>query len=108
LIAVIGVFIVLLIPTVVLIGTVAMVEYGIHNAFATATGPASLWGVLLEVFIGAIALGFAILIGISIGGPISTAIREYALTFYGGRYQKLADTMYPPAPPIPTVGIPAV
>jgi hypothetical protein len=29
---------------------------------------------------------------------VSTAVREYALLFYGGRYQALGDILYPPTP----------
>ena len=93
--AAIGLFIVLLIPSAVLIGMVAFVEYGIHTAFASASGLSAIIGVLLEVFIGLVSLGFAVVIGISIGGPISTAIREYALLFYGSRYPKLGDLLFP-------------
>jgi hypothetical protein len=99
-IAFIGLFLILLVPSLVLIGSVAAAEYAIHTAFATATGAVSAIGILLEVFIGALALGFAIVIGISIGGPISTALREYALIFYGSRYAKLGEMMFPSAPPM--------
>ena len=102
-IAFIGLFLVLLVPSLVLLGSVGAAEYAIHAAFAGASGAISAIGILLEVFIGAVALGFAILIGISIGGPVSTAIREYALMFYGSRYQRLGEMMFPPAPP--TTGV---
>ena len=96
-IAFIGIVIVLLIPGLVLVGCVAGAEYAVHSAFAHATGAGVAIGAMLEVFIGAVALGFALLIGISIGGPVSTGIREYALVFYGSRYQKLGEKLFPPA-----------
>ena len=99
-IAVMALFMILLIPGLVLLGSVAAAEYAIHTAFASASGAVSAIGILIEVFIGAVAVGFAILIGISIGGPISTGVREYALMFYGSRYQKLGERMFPPAPPM--------
>ena len=99
-IASIGVLLVLLVPSLVLLGSVAAAEYAIHTAFASTTGAGWAIGVLLEVFIGVLALGFAIVIGICIGGPISTALREYALMFYGGRYQKLGEMLFPPGPPM--------
>jgi hypothetical protein len=98
-IALIGLFLILLIPSLVLLGSVAAAEYAIHVAFANVSGAVSAIGILLEVFIGVMALGFAIVIGISIGGPISTAVREYALMFYGSRYQKLGEMLFPAAPP---------
>jgi hypothetical protein len=97
-IAMIGLFIVLLIPGLMLAGSVAAIEYGIHSVFADATGASALVGVLLEVFFGLVAFGLALLAGICLGGPVSTGIREYALIFYGGRYQALGDILYPPSP----------
>jgi hypothetical protein len=94
----IGLVIVLLVPSLVLLGSVGAAEYAIHTAFAGASGAINAIGILLEMFIGVIALGFAIVIGISIGGPVSTAIREYALIFYGSRYAKLGDLMFSPVP----------
>jgi hypothetical protein len=96
-IAFVGLFVLLLVPGLVLLGSVAGAEYGIHAAFAQSSGLSSAIGTLLEVFIGVLALGFGIVIGISIGGPVSTAIREFALVFYGSRYQKLGETLYPSA-----------
>jgi hypothetical protein len=93
-------FIVLIIPGLMLAGSVAAIEYGIHSVFADATGAAALVGVLLEVFFGVVAFGFALLAGICLGGPVSTGVREYALIFYGGRYQVLGDILYPPPPPL--------
>jgi len=97
-IAMIGVFIVLLIPGLILGGSLAAVEFGLHTAFADASGGAAVTGVLVESFFGVLAFGFMVLAGICVGGPVSTAIREYALLFYGSRYQPLGDILYPPIP----------
>ncbi|MGA2538012.1 MAG: hypothetical protein ABSF53_18510 [Terracidiphilus sp.] len=96
LIATIVVFFVLLIPGLVLAGSLAMVELGLHSVFADATGGSAITGVLLQVFFGVLAFGFAVLASICLGGPLSTGTRAYALVFYGGRYQKLGDALYPP------------
>ena len=96
-IASIAIFMILLIPGLVLAGAVAGVELGIHSAFANSTGSASVAGILLQVFFGVVAFGFALLASICLGGPLSTGIREYAIVFYGGRYQVLGDLLYPPA-----------
>ena len=100
-IAMVAVFVVLLIPGLILAGTVAAVEYGIHSGFADASGAAAIVGILLQVFFGVVAFGFALLFGICVGGPVSTGVREYALVFYGGRYQAMGDILYPPAPAAP-------
>jgi hypothetical protein len=94
-IASIALFIVLAIPGLILAGSLAAVEFGIHSTFADATGASALVGTLLQVFFGVLAFGFALLAGICLGGPISTGLREYALIFYGGRYKQLGDTLYP-------------
>lgn len=95
--AMIGLAIVLAIPTLILVGTVAAVELGVHSAFAGATGAAAAAGIFLQVFFGAVSFGFALLFSICLGGPLSTAIREYALLFYGARYQRLGDILVPPS-----------
>jgi hypothetical protein len=94
-------FILLLIPGLVLVGLLATVEYSLHAVFADATGASAVTGILLQVFFGAIALGFAVLASVCLGGPVSTAVREYALVFYGGRYEALGSRLYPAAPPLP-------
>jgi hypothetical protein len=55
-------------------------------------------GVLIQVFFGVVAFGFAVLASICLGGPLSTGVREYALIFYGGRYPALGNILYPPPP----------
>ena len=102
LIAGIGLFIVLMIPGLILAGSYAAFEYGLHSAFADATGAAWVAGVLIQGFFGLVAFGFALLFSICLGGPVSTGIREYALIFYGGRYQALGEILYPsPSSPLP-------
>jgi hypothetical protein len=98
-IAIIGLFFLLLLPGLGLAAALASVEFAVHSIFADATGASALVGVLLEVFFGVVAFVFALLASICIGGPVSTAIREYALIFYGGRYKALGDILYPPTPP---------
>jgi hypothetical protein len=94
----VGLFIVLAIPGLILAGSLAAVELGLHSAFADATGASALVGKLLMVFFGVLAFGFTVLASICLGGPVSTGIREYALVFYGGRYQALGDILDRPIP----------
>ncbi len=98
-IATIALFLVLIIPGLMLAGAFGAIEYGLHSAFAQATGASAIIGILIEAFFGVLAFGFMVVIGISLGGPVSTAVREYALIFYGGRYKTLGDILYPPLPP---------
>jgi hypothetical protein len=95
-VAMIGLFVVLLIPGLVLAGTIGAIVYAIHTSFAASTGASAFVGILLQVFFGAVAFFFLLLFSICLGGPISTWVREYAITFYGGRYQTLGDILYPP------------
>jgi hypothetical protein len=101
-IAWIGLFLVLIIPGLILAGSYAAFEYGLHSAFADATGAAWVTGVVLQVFFGLVVFGLALLASICLGGPVSTGIREYALIFYGGRYRALGDILYPSPSPPPT------
>jgi hypothetical protein len=103
-VAAIALFIVLMIPGAALVGGLAMFGYGLHSAYAGATGAAAITGIALEVFFGLLALGLTVLASICLGGPISTAVRQYALIFYGARYQALGDILYPP-PPAQTAGL---
>ena len=96
-IAAIGAFIVLAIPGLMLAGSIAAIEWGLHSTFTGATGSSWVVGIALEVFFGVVAFGFALLASICVGGPLSTGLREYALIFYGGRYKALGDFLYPPA-----------
>jgi hypothetical protein len=98
-VAMTALFILLIIPTLVLLGSVAAVELGVHSAFAGTSGMAAFFGIFVQVFFGVVAVAFAVLISIILGGPISTGIRYYALVFYGGRYQALGDALYPLPPP---------
>jgi hypothetical protein len=103
-IATIALFVVLLIPGAMVAGSIAMLEYGVHSAFAGTSGGSWVAGVLLEVFFGMVAFGFVLLLGICLGGPLSTGIRQFALMFYGGRYPALGDILFPPALP-PSMGL---
>jgi hypothetical protein len=81
--------------------------YAIHSAFAHSAGGAAVAGMILQGFFGAVALGFALLATVCLGGPLSTGVRAYALMFYGGRYPALGDMLYPAAaPPLPETGAP--
>ena len=94
-VAMAALFVVLLLPGLALAGSLAAVEFGLHSTFADVAGASALVGKLLEVFFGVLAFGFAVLASICLGGPLSTGIREYALVFYGGRYQALGEMLYP-------------
>lgn len=98
-VAAIAIFIVLIIPAIIFIALVVVMEVAIHAVFANAGSIVATAGILFQVLVGIIAGAIAILIGISVGGPLSTAVRQYALLFYGGRYQRLGDTLYPEPPP---------
>lgn len=94
-IALVALFIVLLIPGLIVGGSIAALEYSLHSVFADATGASAIVGMLLKAFFILVAVGFGLLFSVCLGGPVSTGIREYALIFYGGRYQALGDLLYP-------------
>jgi hypothetical protein len=100
-VAMAGVFMVLLIPGLIVAGCIGVLIYAVHSAFAGSAGGAAETGLLVQYFFGAVGFLLMVLACICLGGPVSTGIREYALTFYAGRYPALGDIMYPltPAPP---------
>jgi len=93
-VAAIGIVIVLLIPAILCILAVVAIEVGLHAVFHTAA-----LGIFLEVSVGVVACVIAMLVFIAAFGPLKTAVRQYALIFYGGRYRLLGDILYPPPPP---------
>jgi hypothetical protein len=103
-VALIGLFIVLILPAIIFVVIIAAVEVAIHVAFSGAAGSTAMIGIFLQVLVGVIAFAMALLGWIAVGGPLSTAIRQYALVFYGTRYQALGNILFPPppvAPPVP-------
>lgn len=93
----IAMIIVMIVPAVILVLVFAALAIGIHTGMGGATGGAGVLGILAEITVGVIALAVVVLAAICVGGPLSTGIREFALLFYGGRYQKLGDILAPPA-----------
>ena len=101
--AYIALVIVMIIPLLIVVGILALTGVGIYYAaFEGATGVIAFIGIFIEVVLGLIGLAFMLLLGFGLGGPIATLIRNYALLFYGGRYQALGDILSPP-PPAPEV-----
>lgn len=95
-VALVALFVVLIIPMIIFLAVIALIEVGIHSALADATGAEAIAAILIQVIVGVVAFGIALFAGICLGGPLSTAIREFALLFYGGRYQRLGDILFPP------------
>ena len=96
--AMIGIFILLIIPIVIVFGSLGAFMAMLHASAAGATPI----GIFLQVVAG-LAMAFAgLMLAICFGGPLSIAIRNYALVFYGARYRPLGDVLYPP----PAVAVP--
>jgi hypothetical protein len=95
-VAIMAVFLALIIPGFIVAAAFALIEVGIHSASAGATGGAAITAILLQILVGLVAFGILLFAGLCVGGPLGTAIREYALLFYGGRYQRLGEILFPP------------
>lgn len=101
--AMIAIALVLAIPCLIVFGGLIGLLVALHAATsAAATGPMVL-GSLFEVLIGLAIAVLAILLIVSVGGPLSIAVRNYAIVFYGGRYPVLGDILWPPPPPAPAL-----
>ena len=97
--ATIGAMIVLAIPAVLCALVLGAPVAWWTALTASATGLSKLLFILLISLVVLIAATVVILLGLCIGGPIGIAARNYALLFYGGRYQVLGDLLSPPQPP---------
>jgi len=102
-VAAIGIFIVLLIPGVVCAIAVVALEAALHAALGHGA-----IGLFFEISVGCIAAAIALLVFVAAYGPLQTAVREYALIFYGNRYRPLGDILYPPPPPPAAIPAPAL
>jgi hypothetical protein len=104
--ATIALTIVLMIPAILLFGIPGVLFALVHAMQVHSTGAAWLLAVLLEVALGILMVAIGVLMAICFGGPVSMAIRNYALVFYGGRYELLRNLLAPTqtapeAPPLP-------
>jgi hypothetical protein len=106
-VAMIGVFIVAAIPLFIVFGALGLAGMGFHAALANGTGVIALFRIAIEIMFGVTGAGLGLLVAFSLGGPVATWVRNYALLFYGGRYAALGEILYPnPAPPSAFVGQP--
>lgn len=105
--ATIALTIVLIIPAILLFGIPGVLFALAHAMQVHASGAAWLIAVLLQVVLGLFMFALGVLMAVCFGGPVSLAIRNYALVFYGGRYELLGNLLIPPphvapeAPPLP-------
>lgn len=100
-IAMMALFMILAIPLLIIFGILAFCMAGLNSLLADATGLYAFILIVLEVVVGLTAFAFGLFLSFSLGGPVATWIRNYALLFYGGRYQALGDMLSPPPPPVP-------
>jgi hypothetical protein len=102
-----AILLILIIPGLLVLGSSAIIEVGLHEAFLNATGAMMVLGICVEVLVGLIALALAVLVGICLQGPVGTWVRQFALLFYGGRYPALGAILYPPpvTPILPTAPV---
>lgn len=94
-VAMVGMFILLAIPLLIVFGILGGFIALMHASSAGAT----FLGIFLQAAAGLIAFILGALITISLFGPLAIALRNYALVFYGARYQPLGELLYPPMPP---------
>ena len=99
-VAMLALIIVLAIPMFIVFGILGISLAGFYAALTYATGMTRIFLIALEAIVGLLTLCLGLLVAISVGGPIATWKRNYALLFYGGRYQALGNILSPPPPPI--------
>jgi hypothetical protein len=87
---------VLLIPMLIMIGIGAVIAIAFHSLMAKVAGVTLFLLILLAAVLIAAAIAAAIVMILAVGGTVGTWTRNYALLFYGGRYQALGDILSPP------------
>jgi len=95
-VAMIGLFVVLALPMIVIFGIPGVMIAGLHSWTVNASPFVSIVAMTLEIVIGTAMVLFGVVVAISLGGPLSIAVRNYALMFYGGRYEALGNILFPP------------
>jgi hypothetical protein len=95
-VAVVGMVIILFIPCLIVFGLLAIMIAAVHGAFSDAAIPLMYLGWVLQAILGLIIFGLGLFLAVSFGGPLAIAVRNYALLFYGSRYQALGDILFPP------------
>lgn len=98
-VAFVALLIALAIPGLIVFGILGMIFAAFHGMATSGTGVFPFLGIFFEVCIGLIGVGFALFAAICLGGPLSIGLRNYAILFYGSRYQTLGDILSPPPPP---------
>jgi hypothetical protein len=93
--------VVLLIPILILVLLFVVGFSALHDSLANSVGAGNLAAAAIAVLAGTLAAALVVLLSLVIGGPIATWKRQYALLFYGGRYESLGNLISPPPPPPP-------
>jgi hypothetical protein len=90
----------LAIPMLIVLGIFVVLFAAVHGVSdMNGTLGGIMLGSVLKVVLGAAALALTLLLAICLGGPLCLWVRNFALTFYGGRYGMLGDALFPPPPP---------
>ncbi len=89
----------LAIPMLIVFGILVALFAAAHGIGDTNGLGSVMLGSVLEVVLGAAAVALTLLLAICFGGPLCLWVRNFALTFYGGRYAMLGDALFPPPPP---------
>lgn len=88
--------IVLLVPAILLVLLFAVPVIGLAALVGSSAGMAKAVFIFLIAAIALVGVAILIVLGVCVTGPIGIGSRNYALLFYGGRYQALGDLIDPP------------
>jgi hypothetical protein len=96
LVALIALAIALILPGVLLFGGGGVMIAMLKAAAIHGSGGVVVVSGMLQAILVIAMAALALFLAVIFGGPLSIALRNYALVFYGGRYPVLGDTMFPP------------
>ena len=91
---------ILVIPGLVALIVYAGIFAGLHAALPDASGSGYVLRMTIDAVLAAVGVALGIVALLFLTGPIATWKREYAVVFYGGRYETLGNLLSPPPPPV--------
>jgi hypothetical protein len=66
---------------------------GFQDMFDDSTTLGAVFGVAFQILFVLLGLAFGLFVAFSLGGPLATWVRNYALVFYGSRYAPLGEVL---------------
>lgn len=85
----------------IVFSVLGMSATGFNSMLEDATGFGAYIRIAINLFFVGLGISIGAVVAVSLGGPVATWIRNYALLFYGGHYSALGNLLDSPVQPRP-------